>query len=937
MFKREAPTFKKKGFPSSLVDGKNGFTQVTFVPDFARFGCTELSEDMQTLLKKFTYDAAMIASINKVQVYLNDVLIPINKLTDYVNMYFLKPPKSMISLQTTDSFVVVAPATEWTHVAFTNGVFNRNGGRHVDKWSEALFRPIIDKLGDKNKSLDMREVKKHFFMFVCCFLPNPKFDDQPKHKLVKPDPVDVEVKPTYITKLLKWEFVKKIEEMIQLKDRLTFAKETSSKKGGSSKNNRVEGLSDANFAGKNKKDCVLMICEGLSAATCVVKGMKYGFGNFKGKDTIGVYPIRGKFLNVKNASASTLIKNKELIGICKAVGLVYGTDYLDDKNYEKLRYKKVILTSDADVDGSHITGLIINLFHTLYPTLLQRKGFLGFMRMPIIKIATKPSMNFYFQEQAGKYLSAHQVPSTKIRYLKGLGTMRDDDIKDDFGKRIVQFQSDEQADKMMENVFGGNETLFRKTWIQEYKPRQTYPEIKDGQVEILNITDFLNYEMILYSIDHCRRAIPSILDGLKDSTRKVLYGGFKRGLKYTGESMKVAQFANYVAEKTNYHHGETILYDTITNLAQRFVGSNNIPLFYNDGQFGSRLALGSDAANGRYIFTKLDLCTRFIYREEDDEYLMYRVEDGDTIEPETFYPIVPFILINGGGSIGTGWSSTIPPYDIIQIIAWIKAWLTSSQTPTLIPYYRGFKGSVKVEETKVVTTGLVSKDSKGKYLITEIPIGKRMISISKYLSLLQGMEDAGNIKNIDNQSTENEAAFSFQVNKEGFEVNAETIHLVDSTSTTNMVLFNKDGKLKRYENVNEILTEFCEARFAQYNKRKEGELKKLDFEAKILYNKIRFIEMVINDKIKLLNKDEDVLQAECKGHKFDVGNDGSYDYLFTIQVKQMTSKKLSELQKQYAGLLAASKALKETSIAQLWCRELDELSDAYTKWSKLQK
>jgi DNA topoisomerase-2 len=298
---------------------------------------------------------------------------------------------------------------------------------------------------------------------------------------------------------------------------------------------------------------------------------------------------------------------------------------------------------------------------------------------------------------------------------------------------------------------------------------------------------------------------------------------------------------------------------------------------------------------------------------------------------------VPFILINGGGSIGTGWSSTIPPYNLEQIIEWIKAWLTSKPTPTLTPYYRGFKGTVKVEENKVVTEGIMSKDAKGRFVVSEIPIGKRMISINKYLSLLQASEDSGNIKNIDNQSTENEALFSFQVGKETFTPSAETMHLVDSTSMTNMVMFDKSGKLRKYDTVDEVMKEFCETRFEQYNKRKAGELKKMEYESMILYNKIRFIEMVITDKIKLLNKDEEALSSECKNLNFSLAHDKSFDYLLSIQIKQMTSKKIADLQKQYALMLAAINTLKNTSIAGMWYKELDELLVEYGKWVKLQK
>ena len=920
-----------KEFPKTVDEGKNGYTCVEFYPDFARFGMTELSDDMMGNLKKIVYDTAMTVSLHKVTVYLNGEEIKINKLTDYVSLYFDEAPANMVTFQSSDSYVVVAPSNEWCHASFVNGICTRDGGVHVDKWAEAIFRPIIDKLnGSKGKGIDMRDVKKHFFFFVYADLDKPKFSEQSKHKLTAPA-VTVEVKPAQIAKIMKWDFVDKIESSLKTKEMNQFQKESERKRGTV----RVEGLEDANLAGKNKADCCLCVTEGLSARTYVVAGMKYGFLQFKGRDTIGVLPIRGKFLNVKNASATVLSKNAELIAITQALGLTYGTDYTDDKNFAKLRYKKLVVNSDSDEDGHHITGLLYNLFHTLYPSLLKRPGFFSFMRVPIIKIGggkkAKPQ-SFYFYEQAKQYIEEHKPTSTHIRYFKGLGTARDEDIKQDFGKRVVEVELDEKGDKMMENVFGGDESDFRKQWMQNHTARTDFPEVKEGEVEQLSITDFLNFELINYSIAHCKRSIPSIVDGLKESQRKVLYAAFKKNLKYAGESLKVAQFGAYVAEQTNYHHGETNLYDTIVKMAQRFVGSNNIPLFFNDGQMGSRIELGKDAAAARYIFTKLDMCTREIFKEEDDATLEQVVDDGDLVEPVTYSPIIPLILINGTiGSIASGWSSTIPPYNIKDIVAWIKAWLNEAECPELVPYYRGFNGKVVLEGQKVVTTGIFEETKKG-ISITEIPIGKRMVSIAKYKEFLDDLREDGKIKSYENQSTENYPCFHLKLG-EKFEANVANLHLSDSTSLTNMVLFDVNGKLKRYDSVEAILVEWCDQRFDQYTVRKAHQLKQMEAEKLVYYNRIRFIQSVLDDKIVLKGKDEATLCKELEEMKFDEQKD-SYDYLLNTSVKAMTSKQLKDLQEKYSGLCESIRVLSEKTVKVIWTEELDTLLAVYDKWAK---
>lgn len=935
---RMEPVFAKKGFPKTVADGCNGFTCIEFSPDFERFGCREFSEDFMNMMKKCVYDAAMTVSINKVSVVLNGTTLPITKLTDYVNLYFAASPKNVLSLQSSDSYVILAPAKEYTCVSFVNGIFTRDGGVHVDKWTEALFRPVLDKLNadlklDKNK-LDMRDIKKHFFVFVFADLDKPSFDNQSKHKLNGPL-VTVDVKPPHIQKLLKWDFVDLMKQSIKLKDMLTFQKESERKKG----QGKIEKLEDANWAGKAGKNCVLCLTEGDSARTYVVSGMKYGIGQYKGRNTIGVMPLRGKFVNVKNASATLLAKNKELLAITRTLGVQYGVDYSVEENFNKLRYKKLLAVCDADVDGFHITGLLLNMIHTLYPTLLSVPGFFGFLRIPIIKIAQGPKklpLAFYYQQQAVDYIKQFKVASKDIQYFKGLGTGEEKDVEQDFGKRVVQFVKDEKADSMMENVFGSDESDFRKKWLLDFKAPSTYPEVQPGQVESLSISNFLNYEMINYSIDHCRRAIPSLIDGLKESSRKVLHGALKKNLKFSGEAMKVAQFANYVADVTHYHHGEKNLQETITKMAQRFVGSNNVPLLYNKGMFGSRSQYGNDAADGRYIFTKLDQLTSFIFREEDENYLVQKFDDGAPVEPETYVPIVPLVLINGvQGGIGTGWSSTIPPHSINDVIGWIKAWLNEEEPTLLTPYYRGFKGTIKVEGTKVITQGLFHEDKK-RFVVTEIPIGRRMMSICKYKEILEALEEEDWLKSIDNQSTENETNYSFLWNKADQAPSFERLHLIDTTYTSNMVLFDAHGNLKKYTNTNEILEEWCEVRFKQYNTRKEGQLEALKSECCVLYNKIRFIEMVLNDKIVLKGKDEETLVAELESLKYDKNSSSDYDYLLNISVRQMTNKYLADLRTKYAGLLKDSEKLAATSVKDMWIKEMDELVAAYTKWVKAQ-
>lgn len=729
------------------------------------------------------------------------------------------------------------------------------------------------------------------------------------------------------------------------------------------------------------------LTEGDSAATYVVNGMKYGIEGKKGHDWIGVMPLRGKILNVRNASNTTIIKNKEVKSIVQALGLEYGTDYSILSNRNKLRYGKLYVIADGDFDGLHIIGLACNMIDTLYPSLLASGDFFHFLRIPIVKINWKQEkMSFLFYYESQKWIEENKAPKKAIRYFKGLGTSNKQDIKEDFGRYPVTLLHDEEGSDLLRLVFHKDETDFRKDWLLNYTPQVKVRSTDDYKLEEVKIKDFLNEEMILFSIDDCKRSIPSILDGLKESHRKALYAAFKRNMSYKKKSVKVAQFAGYVSEHTGYHHGEQNLYETITKLGQRFAGSNNIPLFYADGQFGSRTGggpkntPGKDAAKARYIHTKLDMLTRLIFRPEDDKYLSYNVDEGDMVEPESYYPIVPMLLVNGSSGIGTGSSCNVPMYNVVDLIEWIMIWLDKKgqvkdkagdvvfwETPSLVPYWRNFRGKVEVSGSKITTYGILEEVNSTTYRISEIPIGRNNLSIKKFKGILEEMRENKQIKRIKNESTDDSPCFTITTDEDGLNPSIKNLKLVDTLTTSNMVLFDAEGKLRKFDSVEEVMCYFCEHRLAKYRVRKQGQLAELREELKCVQNKIRFIRMVDSGELDIKDKEEDELESEMESLEFyrkpkkgkkvksasqeeeddvddvkdEIADDGpaitSYDYLLDMKVRSLNVRS-----KVYKGLLNDEESLKDKvssleSITEedLWKKELSELKAAYPKWEKV--
>jgi len=175
----------------------------------------------------------------------------------------------------------------------------------------------------------------------------------------------------------------------------------------------------------------------------------------------------------------------------------------------------------------------------------------------------------------------------------------------------------------------------------------------------------------------------------------VLFACFKRKLK---NEIKVAQLSGYVAEHSAYHHGEVSLQQTIVSMAQHFVGANNISLLLPIGQFGTRIMGGKDSASARYIFTSLSPVTRTIFHEADDAVLTYLEEEGQSIEPNYYLPIIPMSLVNGAEGIGTGWSTFIPQHDPRQIVRNIRNLMQGKELETMHPWYKGFMGTIELTE-----------------------------------------------------------------------------------------------------------------------------------------------------------------------------------------------------------------------------------------------
>jgi len=927
------------------------YTKVVFKPDYARLQMADgLTPDMMALLKKRVYDIGAVTdqSVKKVKIMYNDAQVPVKNFQQYIDLYLgakdaSKPDtKRVYEADANDrwEYAVGLSAThEFVQVSFVNGICTHKGGKHVDYIMGQICRKLADYIEKKKKvKVNASAIKEQLILFLRCDIENPAFDSQTKDFMNTPSSKfgsSCSVSDGFIEKVAKM-------GVMDLACSLTEAKDNKlAKKTDGAKTKTVRGipnLIDANFSGTEKsKDCILILCEGLSAMSGIVSGLSSADRN-----TIGIYPLKGKVLNVRGEKTAKITENKEIAAIKKILGLESGKTYKSIGDvHTSLRYGRIMVMTDQDLDGSHIKGLCINLFHSEWTSLTQIPGFLCFMNTPILRAKKGAKTLLFYNDgeyETWKKTFGEEGPhGWTIKYFKGLGTSTAVEFKEYFAnKKIVGFvHRGSQSDDSIDKVFNKKRPDDRKTWLENYD-KNAYLDTSHPEV---SYEDFFDKEMIHFSKYDCERSIPNMVDGLKTSQRKVLFSAFKR--KMTTE-IKVAQFSGYVSEHSVYHHGEASLNGAIVKMAQDFVGSNNIHLLQPNGQFGTRLQGGDDAASERYIFTQLNPLARLLFPETDDAVLSYINDDGVIVEPEYYVPILPFCLVNGVSGIGTGFSSDIPSYNPEVIVKYLRAKLRDDTTNGIefVPYYQGFKGAVtKVAENKYMIRGKYEKVGEDKVRITELPVGTWTMPYLKYLEeLLDGGVDKDGkklvpvLKDVTNLSTELVVDITVQFPKgklAAIDVDS-VLKLTTTVSTTNMHLFDADCKLHKYLSIEEIIEDFFVTRWKTFQMRKDAQVNAMRLLLVKLSNRARYILDVLSDRIDLRKKTNQQVVEMLEGLKYD-RQDGDYKYLIKMPMDSVTEEHVEKIVKEKTDTDAELEILLATTVQQMWLKEIDVFERDYLK------
>jgi DNA topoisomerase-2 len=812
-----------------------------------------------------------------------------------------------------------------------NGVITYSGGTHQTIANE-YFTDAVDALAaqlrkDSGCLLNINQFSRHFVVLVFLKQNQPKFDSQNKARLVS----DAVMPPLSIKELKDFlagtPFLSAHTTSVTGKLAQDVNKEIKQMQKKKGLFGTLTKLVEA--VGSGKGHYTLIVTEGDSAKALALNSLSN-----EQRKTFGVFPLRGKILNVRN-NLKKLQSCKELQELFAAIGIEVGKKYV---NVDELRYQRVLIMTDQDADGSHIKGLLINAFESLWPSLVRSKaGFLSVFSTPLIRVHLKSSkqyLSFYSKNEFNEWLQK-QPPSVSYtaKYYKGLGTSTTSEGKEyfqDLEKNVMKVLVVDSDKQLLENIFLSQEVEWRKNWLTRAAPHSEELDLDRSQ-NIMTVSDFINKEMIHFALLGNLRALPHAIDGLKPSQRKILWACLKRNLK---ESIKVAQLSGYVSEVSSFHHGEASLQQTIIKMAQDFIGSNNINLLVPEGQFGSRQQSGSDHAASRYIFTKLSRFARLVFPAQDDELLNYVEEEGQQIEPLFYVPVVPLLLCNGSVGIGFGFANSTPMFHPLDVITAVRRLLNGEAAEhvcrDLVPWAVGFRGLIQRSEsgTAFDAIGRYSVRRKDSHLIVRVEDIPWTMSIEDFRGHLAKLTNEEKVLKVADYSGANHVDVDVVISPSSNVQTGDDIENLLGLTTRiqcNSTVFSPDGIVHPLgDQVLPILKWHYELRLSLYRQRKELYVQNMREHLEQLRSTRTFTQKLRTGEIDFTKASDDDLHDLCRQWGL-VRVSGSYDYLLKRPISFFTKTSVAKLEENIESVEVDIERLTKTSPEDLWVSDLDKL------------
>lgn len=1005
---------------------KKGSVSVSWDLDFERFDLKGYSETDLSIFARFAVDFSFTC---KVKTSFNGVEFDFREITKYAGLIWkeeqlkncfvdymweegadqklvngnqksqekqialAKKPENIPEVE----IMVIDTPDKAFKVSYVNGLMTAEGGVHVTAAEEPVFKKITEimnkgmKKGKKN-TITLKNIRPHLSFIVNARLCDPDYNSQSKTKLVSPQ-VDVSYKDKNLRKITDWNIIKRLYAEI---DAMAFLK-TKTTDGTKRKHIDCKNGEDANFAGtKDSSQCTLCLVEGLSAANypqkriCLMKG---------GKDIYGYLPMRGKVLNITNAGYIQYSENTVICNIKKMLGLKEDTDYSLKENLADLRYGHILMCVDADDDGMHILAHVINFFREKFPGILQR-NMIGYLRTPVIKVIKKDKIQkrFFTVKEFEKWKKNKDMKGLTVRYYKGLGTSNDKDIEDDLttAPTVICFY-DSQSDENLNLAFHKDLADARKEWIEKWRDVAQVDDVVSMDIsnfgdlkKAQNISQFINRELVGYSVSSLFRAIPSKYDMLKESQRKGLWAALEF-FKYDpskGKTIKTGRFSNKAADMSHYHHGEKSLTDTIIKMAQDFIGSNNMGYFKKEGQFGTRADGGKNAADARYSEIHLSWWIPLVFKKEYIDLVERRIVDDEKAEPLWLPAVIPMGIVNGTNGIATGFSTSTPCYNPLDVIKWLKQRCGGNKDPKPIsPWFNTFEGKLKVEKKKeggnMVIEGddeekldkedvsrdtknsgsdsedddftsstdeddavlMHAKDSKirlktyGKFevsgihknggpivKITEVPVRTWLHNYRMWLQSIVHIKGAKRpIYDFKDNSTTEKPNFVVHWNSNYCQPNHANLHLIKSFGMSNITLIDHEGFPKKFEDIQQVMEQYYKHMIEHYTLVRDKRISSEENKYRDTSFKIKFISLVLKGDIVIMKAKEEDVKEKMEEHKIP------FEYYDKSKSRDFSQESLEKHKKNLLECKERLDCAKKVVPQNIWINDLDVLEKELKK------
>jgi len=968
--------------PYLLEEGINepdGYVDVYYEPDFARFNMVCFDDTAFALYKahlmamSFTRDTAVYLTTTmnqynaegiQLESLTNQELIDVLDFKDYVKHF--NTSKNMITCAgekpSEGSWECILQDTpyEGTTIAFANGVPLKKGGAIMDEIYRNCSKKVVELLGKvaEGVRLTKTDVERHMTLFINCNINQPKYDSQSKAYLTNTKP-KIEFAEEDLKKIKKWDSFREIGTSVNFK---MLKKIQNSDKNSDD----IDKHRKANLWGDKKlwEECTLILCEGDSAAAypTTLIGM---IDNGDGWDRFGLLSLHGKQLNILTADFVQEMDNKDMKAIRKALGLVVGVDNPDDVR-AGLKYGKIMIMTDADPDGEHIAAELVLLFAKRWPSLLY-EGRVSIYLSPLVK-ASKGNQKLYFytEQSFNKWMLSmapnRSSPSSngnsssssergtggwKFDYNKGLCSNNKKDLPDHLANpKIITLQLDELGVERLQLAFSKENADNRKGWLIHWLEHEVLDIEPYSQLEVSKYFDSV---VPHYFVETIYRAIPYMTDGLKEVQRKVVDTAIDK--MKGNKSMKVMNISCAAADKVTYDHGEKSMADAICRATLSFPGTNNLPMFEAESIFGTRFGGAKDMGAARYLALSIPWWYKYMYRKEDEPMLSRSTNQGKDAEYKTMLPIIGLHFINGCRGVASGWSSTIPSFNPLELNIWFQTWLSNRlllaannlagkdnvgegqlPLPFLRPWYNDFKGTIEVRGKQFLTIGNYTQ--LGDIItVNELPIG--VVPVDYYNNFLKKLEEEKKAKKVENKCPADKVRLVIK----GYTENPtlRKLRLINKGSFKNMTVVipgfidDKDKfTVRTYNDIQDMLCDFADWRLSVYYKRQEYQTAKLKSDIGINEDKLRLVRKVREgDNRQVLFTDKVKQDAELKNWGFEP------EILKTVPSNSYTPQLITKLEKIIADLKQQLEDMLATTPEMVWSRELNEFASAYAKHNKL--